>query len=68
VENRRGRGGGGKKGGGGGGGGTTTTKVLGFRNITICALSVAELEGMNERKMELHLKKAGCHIKHFGKI
>jgi hypothetical protein len=43
-------------------------KFVGFRNITVCALSVAELERMKERKMGLHLKKAGCHIKHFGKM
>lgn len=43
-------------------------KFVGFRNITVCALSVAELKRMKERKMGLHLKKAGCHVKHFDKM
>jgi hypothetical protein len=44
------------------------TKFVGFENITVCAFSVAELERMKEGKMGLYLKKAGCHIKHFGKM
>jgi len=43
-------------------------KFVGFRNINVCALTVAELEGMKERKTGVQLKKAGCHIKHFGKM
>ena len=30
-------------------------KFVGFMNITVCALSVAELERKKERKMGLHL-------------
>jgi hypothetical protein len=41
---------------------------VGFRNITVFGLSVAELERMKERKMGLYFKKVGCRIKHFGKM
>jgi hypothetical protein len=37
-------------------------KFVGLRNITACALSVAEMESRKERKMELHLEKVGRHI------